>query len=38
MAPKLCWLCPDALTTINHLHGITGLEEFGPDLYKQLAK
>jgi hypothetical protein len=23
--------------SVNHLHGITGLEEFDPDLYKQLA-
>jgi hypothetical protein len=22
----------------NHLYGITGLEEFDPDLYKQLTK
>jgi hypothetical protein len=24
--------------SVNHLHGITGLEEFDPDLYQQLAK
>jgi hypothetical protein len=24
--------------SVNHLHGITGLEEFDPDLYGQLAK
>jgi hypothetical protein len=24
--------------SVNHLHGITGLEEFDPDLYQQLAR
>jgi hypothetical protein len=29
---------PQSQISVNHIHGIVGLEEFDPDLYQRLAK